>query len=357
MATASPYGYSPAVVAAMGLGYREDLSSDALTDLDPADAYFTKKCGRVDCPLRHDWLTDNLPTLPSTLPSGAPSTTQQVGVVQLSTDWVFQTTLARKRYFNQTEYMYYPWAIAQSAERAAQMGFVAGGIESEIAEEIERGMKFFGKQSEFINLSAQVQAVDEDGQTGQAQPSTSIGLCSGFFDATTWNMNSSATPPLSWAANVLPNLAAFNAYSQDNFEALLLQMFNNGATGGPITAYMPASYQANIASTWTGRPGYQVVQQVGEHSIDNFVHTYWSKCAIGQVDFVSDRTINASACIALVDHKYIKIGEFIPFGSVREQPLYTHRNHNGVIDCQWTVVDKNPQAHGRVCTTGVTPGM
>jgi hypothetical protein len=354
MAAASPFGYAPSVVAAMGLGYREDLSRDALTNLDPADTYFTKKCSRVDCSLRHDWLTDNLPTLPSTLPSGAPSATQQVGVVQLSTDWIFQTTLARKRYYNQTEYMYYPWKITQASERAAQQGFVAGGIESEIAEEIERAMKFFGKQMEFINLSAQVQAVDED---TQGTPANQIGLCSGFFDATTWNMNSAATPPLSWAASILPNLAAFNAFSQDNFEALLLQMHRNGAPGGGIDAYMPSGYQAAIASTWTGRPGYQVTQAVGEHAIDNFVHTYWSKCAIGRVDFISDRTIEASGCIALIAPAYVKLGEFIPFGSVREQPLNVSRNRQGVIDCQWTVIDRNPQAHGRVCTTGVTPGM
>jgi len=354
MAAASPYGFSPSVVAAMGLGYREDLSRDALTNLDPADAYFMKKCPRVECGLRHDWMTDNLPTIDTALPTGAPSATQQVGVVTLSTDWVFQTTLARKRYYNQTEYMYYPWKITQSAEVAATQGRVAGGIESEIAEEIERGHKFCGKQIEFILLSAQVQAVDED---TQGSPANQIGLCSGFFDATTWNMNQAAAPPLSWAANVLPNLAAFNAYSQDNFEALLLQMHRNGCPGGGIDAYMPSGYQAQIASTWTGRPGYQVTQAVGEHAIDNFVHTYWSRCAIGRVDFISDRTIEASGCIALVAPAYCKIGEFIPFGSVREQPLYVSRNHQGVIDQQFTLVDKNPQAHGRVCTTGVTPGM
>lgn len=330
----------------MGIGYREDLSKDALTNLDPADSYFVKKCGRLTCSLRHDWLTDNLPTTPTTLPSGAPSGTQQVGVVLLSTDWTFNTTVARKRFFNQTEYIFTPWKIAQSAERAAQLGFVAGGIESEIANEVERQNKYLGKILEFIMLSAQAEVVDDD--------SSNIGKCSGFFDSANWNANSGATIPLSWNAEVLPNQAGFNGLGQDQVEALLLSMYNNGAMG-PQSAYMSPTFQATIAATWTGRPGYQVQQQVSEHAIDNQVHTYWSRSPIGQVDFIADRTIQNSACIALVDHRYMQIAEFIPI-SVREQPLYVSRNHQGVIDWQGTLVDKNPQAHGRIYTTGVTPG-
>lgn len=335
MAVLSPASFAPATTGAMGIGYREDLSKDALTLLDPHDSYFVKKASRVDCALRHDWLTDNLPSLSATLRTP----------LKLSTEWTFSTTVARKRFYNQCEYLDWEWKIAQAAEIAAKKGLVAGGINSEIANEIERQMKYGGKEMEQLCLSAQAQVVDDD--------SAVAGKLSGFFDSVQWNAYTGSSPALAWTADTLANQGAFDAYGQAELEAILLRMFNNGAVG-PITAYMPASTHATWAASFTGRPGYQVVSQEKDHAIDNQVFTYYSRTGIGQVDFVSDRTLNANACVALINHNFIAIGEFSPI-KVWEIDPNNQRNRAGAIDTYITLVDKNPQAHGRVYTTGVTP--
>lgn len=341
----APTGFAPSTAAAMGYGYREDLSKDAVTNLDPADSYFTKKCSRITCGLRHDWLADNLPR-DTSLPRNVGAATTTAILADLTANWAFNTTIARKRFFNQTQYVYVPWSIAQAAERAAELGQIAGDINSEIAQEVERMNRFFGQRIEAINLSAQAERVDS-GSSGTE------GLLSGFFDSTNWNQFSGATVPLSWNAISLPDLVTFNAIGQDDIETLMLQSHNNGATG-PLTAYMSTDFFARIAKTWVGRPGYQVTQAVGEHMIDNQVFTYMSRSGIGQIDFVSNRTMNGTGAIAFVNHNYVKLGEFIPM-RVYERP-YINRNHEGVWEAQWTLVDKNPQAHARIYTAGgVTP--
>src|SRR2546426_315353 len=107
MPTLAPTGFAPSTAAAMGYGYREDLSADAVTNLDPADAYFTKKCARVTSALRHDWLTDNLPK-DTPLPRNIGAATTTAVLADLTTNWTFSTTIARKRFQNQTEYFYVP---------------------------------------------------------------------------------------------------------------------------------------------------------------------------------------------------------------------------------------------------------
>jgi hypothetical protein len=346
MPTLAPTGFAPSTAAAMGYGYREDLSEDAVTDLDPADSYFTKKCSRKTVALRHDWMADNLPQQAG-LPNDTPSS--PVAVASLSTNWTFSTTIARKRLFNQTEYIYVPWSIAQAAERSAELGFIAGDINSEIAEEVERQMRNIGKFIERILLSAQAERVDNDSGVGTA------GLCSGFFDVTNWNQYSGAASPLAWNAIACANLAAFNALSQNDIETLLLSAYNNGGMG-PYSAYMPTDFHAAISESWIGRPGYQVYSEEKDHAIDNQIFTYYSRSGIGQVDFISDRTLNGEGCIAFVNHSYAKIGEFIPL-RVYERP-YINRNHEGVIETQFTFIDRNPQAHARVYTLGnVTPAV
>lgn len=346
MPTLSPTGFAPSTAAAMGYGYREDLSKDALTDLDPADSYFTKKCARTNCALRHDWITDNLPRLSGSTGQLPGENSSPIVVASLSTNWSFNTTIARKRLFNQTQYMYVPWSIAQAAQRSAELGFVAGGIDSEIAEEVERQNRFFGQQWERVFLSAQATRVDNDNGAGTS------GLMSGFFDPTNWNQFATATTPLAWNSLLAADLPSFNALGQEDIETALLAAYNNGGMG-TYAAYMPTDFHARISKEWIGRPGYQVVSQESSHAIDNQIFTYYSRCGIGQVDFVSNRSLNGFGCVAFVNHAYMKIGEFLPH-RVYERP-YINRNHEGVIEAQCTLIDKNPQAHTRVYTSAVTP--
>jgi len=347
----SPSGFAPATTAAMGLGYREDLSSNALTNLDPADCYFFKKCSRTDVKaLRHDYLTDNLPIV-TTLRQTTTSATNPYTLAQLSDGWTYATTPARKRLTNSVEYFFWPWLIAQAAEIIAQKGGVAGGINSEIAQEVERQMKVGGKEMELHALSAQAAAVDEDNQSGIG--ALAPGKLSGFFDVTNWNQYATATIPLKWNVQQVASTAAFNNIDQAQVEANLLAMYQNGAVG-PLSAYIPSYLHAAWAGDFTGRPGYQVTQAVGEHMIDNQVSTYFSRTGIGQVDLISDRTLDNSYCAAFVNHSYMSIGELSPI-AVWEVDPNNVRNREGVIDTYWTLVNRNPQAHGGFYTPGFTP--
>ena len=334
MAALSPATFTLTRTGGAGIGYREDFSKDALTLLDPHDSYFTKKCAReVARALNHDWLTDNLPAL-SALPTPR----------YLSQEPSYATTVARKRYCNVIQYFSYVWQIVQASEIIAQKSGVAGGITSEIANEIERQMKYAGKEMEAVFLSAQA-AVNDDG-------TTTGGKLSGFFEPTIWNGHSTDTVPLAWNAKVAATKAEFLGFGQADVEDVLLTAYQNGAIG-PFSAYMPSYTQANWAATFQGRPGYQVQQAVGEHMIDNQVYTYFSRTGIGQVDFIADRTIDPQYAVAFVNHDYMKIAELNPI-SVYENDPNTFRNRQGWIDCYATLMDKNPQAHIRLYTTGVT---